>query len=85
MALGLPCITTSMVNNAIQATPGQEILVADDANEMAEHIIRLLENPLEYNQLAEAGKIFVTRHFNWEEQVLRMEELIQKKNPFYVK
>ena len=85
MALGLPCITTSMVNNAIQATAGQEILVADDANEMAAHIIRLLENPQEYIQLAEAGKIFVTRHFNWEEQVLRMEEVIQKKNPFYVK
>jgi glycosyltransferase involved in cell wall biosynthesis len=85
MALGLPCITTSMVNNAIHAKAGEEIFVADEAGEMVNYIIRLLADPDEYARLASAGKLFVTRHFNWEEHVRRMEEVIQQEKTFYVK
>ena len=49
MAMGLPCVTTSMVNNAIGATLNKEILVADTLEGLADHVQRLMKDENEYN------------------------------------
>jgi sugar transferase (PEP-CTERM/EpsH1 system associated) len=79
MSMGLPCVTTSMVNNAIGATSGVHILVADTLQDMTDSIEFLLDHPVQSEQIAHAGREFVQNHFNWNEQVTKMEDFIFSK------
>lgn len=85
MSMRLPCITTSMVNNAIGAKHDIHILVADSLDEMVRHIEYLLDHPDRYEEIAEAGREFVNSHFNWDEQVSKLENIINSKNTYLQK
>ena len=76
MAMGLPCVTTPMVNNAIGAAPNKEILLANTTQEFVDHIARLSLDHDYRNQLAEAGKSFVINHYQWEDQVAKLEAVL---------
>lgn len=82
MAMGLPCITTSMVNNAIGAEPGREILIADSTPAFIEAMDMLLENQPLRQTLSDAGKQFVFAHYNWTRQVEKLETTIQSENKY---
>jgi glycosyltransferase involved in cell wall biosynthesis len=82
MAMGLPCVTTSMVNNAIGAEHGKEIIVADTVKEMTAWIERLLHNKEMYDRISVSAKEFVMTHYRWEEQVQKLDEFIQTKNVY---
>jgi len=82
MAMGLPCVTTTMVNNAIGANPGEEILVADDAATFAAAIGELLSDPVYAGKLAAAGRRFVAERYTWPGQVAKLEEVIMSRNEF---
>ncbi len=76
MAMKIPCITTSLANSALEAKPGEEILVGDNAGELAEHIMHLLENKEFSNHIAEAGYRFVNSKYNWASATAILEQLI---------
>lgn len=82
MAMGLPCVTTTMVNNAIGAKPGEEILIADSVAGIAGHIERLLADDSLYSAVSNACMDFVRSHYRWENQVLLLEKVIQEKNAY---
>jgi glycosyltransferase involved in cell wall biosynthesis len=82
MAMGLPCVTTSMVNNAIGAEENSEILVGDNAKDLARYIYRLLTNDDLYHQLASGGKTFVQKNYQWEDQVAKLEVVLHSKNVY---
>jgi glycosyltransferase involved in cell wall biosynthesis len=65
MAMGLPCITSTLANNALLAKPEKEILIADDAKSFADQIERLLNDPVLFKEISEAGKSFVETNFQW--------------------
>lgn len=78
MALGVPCITTSMANNALGATSEKEILIADSAEEFAAQIKRLEENP-ELNQLIrENGRSFIVENYEWSKVTDKLIQLISE-------
>lgn len=66
MASGLPCITTSMTNNAINAEDKKEIFVADSSEEYHEIINMLLSDQEKINLVGLAGKNFVQKNYSWE-------------------
>lgn len=66
MAMRIPCVTSTLANNALQAKPELEILIAKSPDEYAKHILDLLENQTQANTLAEAGHKLVTNHFGWD-------------------
>ena len=66
MALGVPCVTTSLANNALKATPQKEILIADSVEAFTQQIITLLENKVLRESLSAEGKSFVKSNYNWE-------------------
>ncbi len=75
MAMGIPCITTSLANNAIGATHKKEILVGENSEEIIE-LIKLLQSDIQFAQtIAKNGREFVKKNFSWEKSV---SELIQK-------
>ena len=69
MALGIPCITTPLVNNAIGATPEKEILIANSPESFAECFQRLISDPEFYQRLQLNATNFVKQHYKWEQNV----------------
>ena len=65
LSMGLPCITTTLANQSIQAEPNKEILIADSPNEFIVHIQALFSNKELYTQLSENGRKFVAEKFVW--------------------
>ena len=66
MAMRLPCITTSLANNSLLASEEKnEILVSDNEQELAEHIITLLTNKDKADEIAQNGYDFVHRVYDW--------------------
>ena len=82
MAMGLPCITTSMVNNAVGAESGKEILVADTLVGLADHVQNLMANEQLYSEIASAGRAFILAHYQWEDQVQKLLTFIESKNMY---
>lgn len=75
MAMGLPCITTSLANNALGAAPGKEVLIAETADEFTVLINKLLSDDVYYSEIANNGKAFVQKNFVWSETVKMLREI----------
>ena len=69
MALGVPCITTPLANNALKAKPNNEILVANTKEEFAQAVTKLLNDKQLYDELKAKGKVFVQERFDWSKTV----------------
>ena len=76
MAMKIPCITSHLANQALNALPGEEILIGDTPQDYADHIIMLLENPLLANSIAEKGYQFILKKYSWEAETAKIEALI---------
>lgn len=66
MAMEIPCITSTLANNALKATPNEQILIAESPQEYANQIIELLENQEKAKLIASNGHSLVSEQFSWE-------------------
>ncbi|MCH9823237.1 MAG: glycosyltransferase, partial [Bacteroidetes bacterium] len=78
MAMGLPCITTPLANNALGAIPEEEILIANNEAEFKTQIERLLSDANLYDKLATNGHAFVTKNYNWQACNKRLVDVIER-------
>ncbi|MEI6455383.1 MAG: glycosyltransferase [bacterium] len=76
MAMRVPCITSPLAFQAINAEAGKEILVANTPEEYAMHIFDLLNNPSRAQEIAQNGHDFVLRNYNWETETAKIERLL---------
>jgi sugar transferase (PEP-CTERM/EpsH1 system associated) len=65
MACGVPCITTPLANNALQAKENEEILLANTAEEFANRILFLFNNASIAEDLALKGQNFIRNQYHW--------------------
>lgn len=72
MALGVPCVTTSLANNAIGAVHLESIVVCDSTEEMIAQLKVLLDNPQLRNSIGTAGRQFVKNRYSWKEIVVKL-------------
>ncbi|HEV7231325.1 MAG TPA: glycosyltransferase [Bacteroidia bacterium] len=79
MAMKLPCVTSTLANNALAAKDGVEVLVADEPAEYAEKIFLLIENKAFARQIAEKGYAFVKESYNWAKAGEQLNALIVQK------
>jgi sugar transferase (PEP-CTERM/EpsH1 system associated) len=77
MAMRLPCITSQLANNALGATHKRNILVCATAQQYADAILHLLDNPEFANELSEAGHEFVKQNYGWREATRPLLDLIE--------
>ena len=77
MAMGVPCITTSLANNAIKALHNESIIVANTKEEFIKAIEKLLSTPLFYTKIAEGGKSFVKHNYNWKSTTNQLISIIE--------
>ncbi len=74
MSMNVPCITTKISAEPINASNKKEILVAETAQEFAELILELLNFENKKNTLIDNAQIFVNQNYNWK---LQTEKLVQ--------
>lgn len=77
MALKMPCITSSLANNALKAKNGEEIIVANSPAEYAAAILDLLENQSKTREMAERAYDFVWSNYNWSSSTAQLEQLFR--------
>jgi len=77
MASGLPCITTNLVNNAIGAKVGEEILIAETPEDFIKQIQSLMDDDDLYTSISEKAKKFVTEKYNWKELNQKLSTIIR--------
>lgn len=77
MSMKIPSITTPLANDALQAKDGKEILIGESTTELANQIIRLLNDTELYQTIEENGYSFVKNNYSWEEATEKLNQLIQ--------
>ena len=65
MAAGVPVVSTRLGAEGIPAVDGRDLLLADDPEDFARAVIRVLSEPALAAKLASNGLEFVRRHFDW--------------------
>jgi len=75
MAMGIPVITTSIGIEGIEAVPGEDVLIADDAHAFAERIMELWQNPEKGERIGEQGRRLIREKYDWNIVFRRMETL----------
>lgn len=79
MCMKLPCITTSLANGSLHAKEDEEILVGNNEQELANHIISLLTDKEKAETIAQNGYDFVHRVYDWGKATKIMEEAMGLK------
>ena len=79
MACGTPVVATGQAVAALQARPGQEVVVAEGAEALAQAILALLDDPARRERLGRAGRVYVEREHSWERIVARLEAVYREE------
>lgn len=79
MGLGIPCVVTPFVNEAIGAEPGKEVLLADSSDEFLHQIENLLRSEVLRAEIATNGRNFVVSHFDWKGNTQPLIDLFNKE------
>lgn len=77
MACGTPVVASPKAASALQVTPGQELMLAEEAGEFAAAILSLLNHPEQRSALGQAGYEYVHQAHNWENISARLETIYQ--------
>ena len=76
MAMGMPCVTSDLANNAVGAAPNEAILIGHEPAEYATHILHLLDHAEERERLAGNALQFVHQAFDWDRAAERLDRLM---------
>lgn len=77
MAMGLPCVTTSLANDSLCAEKDKEVLVGDTPLSFADSIVALLSSEEKRDTLASYGYAYVHDNYSWETAGERLEEVLR--------
>ena len=76
MAMQIPCITSTLANNALGAVHGESILVGRTTEDYVKHVTSLLNDQALSDKIAFNGEHFVKANFNWEAYARKVHELM---------
>lgn len=77
MATGTPVITTSRTLPALQVQPGKDLLVANDADEFAQNILRLINERNLKHAIGDSGLAYVKSNHAWVSIASQMTNIYQ--------
>jgi sugar transferase (PEP-CTERM/EpsH1 system associated) len=78
MAMKIPCVTSTLANNALRAKPGEQILVAYKPDQYAQCIVQLLKDEALLGRISENGYHYAMDNFNWQQTTQILENLFRK-------
>jgi polysaccharide biosynthesis protein PslH len=78
MAMGTPVVCSLQANSALKTINGQDILVGDNPDAIAGHIVDLLASPDLRARIGAAGRQYVEQHHTWDSAAAQFETLYQR-------
>ncbi|MDQ2940758.1 MAG: glycosyltransferase family 4 protein [Chloroflexota bacterium] len=75
LAMERAVVATPLAIEGIAATPGEHLVVASGARQLADAVLRLLADPDERRRLGRAGRGLVTDRYTWDACAARYETL----------
>ena len=78
LALGLPCVVTSVAAEGMHLTNGVDILIADDPSGFAQAVARVYEDDDLWQSLSQAGLENIAKHFSFSVAQDALEKLCGK-------
>ncbi|TEU12049.1 MAG: glycosyltransferase [Anaerolineales bacterium] len=78
LALGTPVVSTSKGAEGLEATRGEDILIADTPVEFADAVLRLLDDRALRARLATNGRRLVESRYGWESIGEKLDQLLHK-------
>lgn len=66
MAMGIPCVTTSLANASLGADADKDVLIGDTAEAYSRQLCKLLADDNLRKTVANNGHRFVKEHYSWE-------------------
>jgi len=77
MAMARPVVATRVGAEGIDATPGRELLIADDAPGLARETLRLLRDPELAETIGAAARELVVRRYDWDRSASQLQRFIR--------
>jgi glycosyltransferase involved in cell wall biosynthesis len=81
MANGLPCVATPLALQGLQAIPEEHVLVGDDEEALAAHLVRVLADDDLARELGRAGQAYVRANHAWSEVAAEYERVYRDVIP----
>jgi glycosyltransferase involved in cell wall biosynthesis len=81
LAMGKPVVSTALGAEGFPVTHGQELLLADEAEDFAQAVVALLDTPEKRESLGQAGRIFIEARYDWRVIVPLVEAVYESPNP----
>ena len=78
MALGTPVVSTSKGAEGLEATHGDDILIADTPAEFADAVLRLLDDKALRARLVTNGRRLMEERYSWETSAQKLEQLLHQ-------
>ena len=78
MAMAVPVVTSSAAAGGVDAQAETHFLVADNAADTAAAVLRIVENPVERQRLAQAGRQRMLSHHAWPRSMQRLDAIIER-------
>ncbi len=77
MAAGVPVVSTTIGAEGLAVINGENIAIADEAEQFATAILKLLNDSAERTRMSENARELVTRSFSWESVAQRFETILE--------
>lgn len=77
MAAGLPIVSTVQGVSGLDAKPNQEYLLGDNAETLANALIKVLKDEALAKQIGESGRTYVQQHHDWSVSAQQLESIYQ--------
>lgn len=75
MAMSTPVVCSVQASSALKARNGQDFLVGETSELIAQHIVELLASPEKQAQIGQAGRQYVENCHSWDSAAARLETL----------
>lgn len=75
MAMGTPVVATLQAVRGLQVYPGEDVLMAEDAETFAACVLRLLQDEALQQKLAQNGRQYVERYHAWDKIAASLENV----------
>jgi sugar transferase (PEP-CTERM/EpsH1 system associated) len=76
MAMGVPVVTSTIAASGVDAVKNEHLLVADDAEDCAQTILRVMQDRDCRRQFSEAGLARVKSHHDWVSSMSRFDGML---------
>jgi sugar transferase (PEP-CTERM/EpsH1 system associated) len=81
LAMGLPCVASKAAMAGTVVQDGEGILAADDPEEFAEHVLRLLRDSAFRAAMANKARAAAEANYQWDRQMACLDEVVAVLSP----